>query len=219
MKKVNKNKVITSLCIIVILATMMSGCGKSEKKAESVDTSTIMNLLEETSKSCDEVTDLVLTSWDVVGPERILPCLDVMKEITSKDILDDVIYHNYLTGRGVYDTDIHKVAYKMGFATIIGNSPKIFFDEDKEGFCNVCKNYSNNCNKISENLKELESEIKAIKSVDEETFSHIKDYYLKIQSYAGIALEPSGNLADYSDKVNEFKQNIKDLKQKAELEL
>lgn len=68
MKKVNKNKVITSLCIIVILATMMSGCGKSEKKAESVDTSTIMNLLEETSKSCDEVTDLVLTSWDVVGP-------------------------------------------------------------------------------------------------------------------------------------------------------
>ena len=196
MKKVKKNKVITSLCIIVILATMMSGCGKSEKKAESVD-----------------------TSWDVVGPERILPCLDVMKEITSKDILDDVIYHNYLTGRGVYDTDIHKVAYKMGFATIIGNSPKIFFDEDKEGFCNVCKNYSNNCNKISENLKELESEIKAIKSADEETFSHIKDYYLKIQSYAGIALEPSGNLADYSDKVNEFKQNIKDLKQKAELEL
>lgn len=197
--------------LIIVMSILLCACGK--EKNQSVNTDTIMSLLEETNKRCDQVNDLVVLSWETVGSQKVLSCLELMQSVTSAEDLKE---QQRLIGWGSDWFYVSDIAEKLGFDV---SSDRKLYSEDIESFYEICKNYRENCHKSMENLSKIEKEIKSIKNKNKEAYKNIKDYYLKTKAYADVVVNPSGSLTEYSNKVNEFKQNIKELKEEAELEL
>ena len=171
-----------------------------------------MSLLEDTNKRCDQVNDLVVVSWETVGSQKVLSCLDLMQSVTS---VDDIKVEQNLIGWGSDWYYVSDIAEELGF-DVVG---KKLYSSSIESFYKICKNYRDNCSKSTENLNKVEKEMKSIKSKDKEAYKNIKDYYLKTKAYADVVLNPSGSLTEYSSKIKEFQQDIKELKEEAELEL
>lgn len=199
------------LILIIGMSILLCACG--EEKKESVNTDAIMSLLEDTNKRCDQVNDLVVVSWETVGPQKVLSCLDLMQSVTSVDNLKE---QQHLVGWGSDWFYVGDIAEKLGFDV---RSDRKLYSSSIESFYEICKNYRDNCSKSTENLNKVEKEMKSIKSKDKEAYKNIKDYYLKTKAYADVVLNPSGSLTEYSSKVKEFQQDIKELKEEAELEL
>ena len=141
----------------------------------------------------DNVSTINIMVWQEVGPEYV------------SMYLNDIMVANIDDSGIIYSTMY-----------------KIFDTYDKSKLETYFELYCNSCNALSNDIASLKSDIK--KLIDSYGKDHsaavsaLQDYFTKLESYANFALNPSGNLINYSANHGAYENEMQELKSTAEFE-
>lgn len=202
-KKKSKLKIIIPIILviaIVIIAIVIMSKNSNRGGYNSMYTSTL-DKINNMNKNSETVTEIVSNIWKETGPSRISETLVSMLTAKSED---DYIENS------------------PWIATAIGIDYNTLSSKSKKEIYNFAKKYQDvymqivaDQNTIEDNLKEL---MEKYGRKNQSEIQTLIDYFSKSKSYAQLAIDPSGySLSSYNSSKSNFKSEIEELKQKAEL--
>lgn len=183
-------KFIMSILLPVMLLGLIS-CSNSEDY-----NTTFTNLvarIDSLHECADNVSTINIMVWQEVGPEY------------ASTYLNDIMIAN---------VDDSGILYSRMY--------KIFGTHDKSKLETYFELYRNSYNALSDDILSLKTDIK--KLIDSYGKDHatavsaLQDYFTKLESYSNFALNPSGNLINYSASHGTYENEMQELKSTVEFE-
>ena len=216
------------LTFLLLISMCLVACGDksdSTEKDASIDYDqeydSIIESISTMNEGSNYITSVVMAVWQEAGASEAGSCL---VEMLSPSCEDDCLnmsvdsLSNIIDAFGIDDSKSWEYQCDHG-----GNYAKNLqkFGVLKQIY-EYCSTYQDKYYNVYNSQNDIKASIKTLKqSVDSEhsdAIEALEEYYLKSCSYADWALNPSGNLINYSSSCSGYKNELSELKTKAEFE-
>lgn len=169
----------------------------SEQKTGNYDTEydSIMESIETMNENSKFASNVVISMWDYIGPEKVMTYLNAM-----------------LTAESQHDIEGMMTSYYIG---------KVFDVSSTKDEYDICVKYQEANTNIISLQEDIKKSIKSLKDFagdeHEDGISALTEYYVTSSAYGEFAMNPSGSLLNYQSDCKDYENKIIELQKAAEL--
>lgn len=210
-------KTIVSIIVVISILVCIPSVSFSQSMGYSEKYDRILHRIEELCEYANLIAEINTIMWQKDGPEKIGNDINIMLRLNVNSYSNDdamVLIKALGVTSDYMKAFEYTLYYQLAYASLLT-------DEQKAGmkFPSVATILTNDS---FYDIEDVKNDIKALRDIYNDTHSNgiqaLRNYYIKLESYAEFATNPSGNLMNYRSNHQTFEREMSELKSNAEFD-